>query len=96
MMWLIVGLLIGAVAVYLTQSRQVKLGPLEWVLLAVGVVFILLALANFTGSLEEREPLAATVLLASFGIPGLILLAVTGVRVCRKRSPESALATGKS
>lgn len=96
MMWLIVGLLIGAVAVYLTQSRQVKLGPLEWVLLAVGVVFILLALANFTGSLEEREPLAATVLLASFGIPGLILLAVTGVRVWRKRSPESPLATGKS
>lgn len=96
MMWLIVGLLIGAIAVYLAQSRQLNLGPLDWVLLVAAVIFILLALANFTGSLEEREPLAATVLLASFGIPGLILLAVIGVRVWRKRSLASPLAAGKS
>lgn len=96
MTWLIVGILIGAVAVYLAQSRQLKLAPLDWVLFAVAVVFVLLALANYTGSMEEREPLAATVLLASFGIPGLILLAIAGVRVWRRRSTVSPLATGKS
>lgn len=96
MMWLIVGLLIGAVVVYLAQNRQVKLAPLDWVLFAFAVVFMLLALANYSGSMEEREPLAATVLLASFGIPGLILLAIAGVRVWRRRSSESPLAAGKS
>ena len=96
MTWLIVGVLIGAVAVYLAQSRQLKLGPLDWVMFALAVVFVLLAIANFTGSMEEREPLAATVLLASFGIPGLILLAIAGVRVWRRRSPESPLTAGKS
>lgn len=96
MMWLIVGVLIGAVAVYLAQSRQLRLGALDWVLFALAIVFVLLGLANYSGSMQEREPLAATVLLASFGIPGLILLAIAGVRVWRRRSAAAPLATGKS
>jgi hypothetical protein len=86
MLWLILGIVIGAVVVFLANNRQVKLAWPDWVLLALAVVFLLLAIANYSGSMEEREPLAASVLLASFGVPGLVLMAIAGVRVWRRRA----------
>jgi len=96
MLWLIVGILIGALVMFMANNRHVKLDWLEWVLVVAGVVFVLLALANYSGSMTEREPLAATVLLASFGLPGLILFAIAGVRVWRKRSQQSPVLAEKS
>ena len=95
MLWLIVGIVIGAAVIYLANNRQLRLSPLDWVLFAVGIVFLLLAIANYTGSMQEREPLAAGVLLASFGLPALILFAIAGVRVWRRRSQVPPLVTGK-
>ncbi len=86
MLWLILGILIGALVVFGARSRQIQLAWLDWVLIAVGVVFFLLAIANYSGSMEELEPRAAMFLLASFGIPALILFAIAGVRVWRKQT----------
>ncbi len=83
MMWLILGILIGALVLYAANTRRVKLTWLDWVLSVVAIVFFLLAIANYSGSMSELEPRAAGFLLASFGIPGLILAAIVGVRIWR-------------
>jgi hypothetical protein len=85
MLWLVLGLLIGAVFVFMLLRPEIKLAWFDWVLLVVAVVFFLLAIANYTGSMQELEPTAAWFLLASFGIPGLILAAIVAVRVIRNR-----------
>lgn len=90
MTWLIIGILIGALFVFLANNRQIKLGWLDWALVAAGIVFFVLAIANYTGSMEELEPRAAGFLLASFGIPGLILVAIAGVRVWRNQTQSTA------
>lgn len=82
--WLILGILIGAAGIFLAKYNRIQLTWLDWLLLAVAVVLFLLAIANYSGSMNELEPRAATFLLAAFGIPGLILAAIAGVRVWRK------------
>jgi malonyl CoA-acyl carrier protein transacylase len=81
----IVGVLIGAAFVYLARQPGIKLAWYDWLLLAVAVVFYLLAITNYSGSMEELEPSAAGFLLAAFGVPGLILTAIVAVRVWRSR-----------
>lgn len=83
MLWLILGILIGALALYALNTRRVKLSWLDWVLSIIAIVFFLLAIANYSGSMSELEPRAAGFLLASFGIPGLIFAAIVGVRIWR-------------
>jgi len=82
---LIFGLLIGAGFVYLYSREDIKLAWYDWILLAVAVVFFLLAIVNFSQSRAELEPKAANILLVSFGLPGLILTAVVAVRAWRSR-----------
>ena len=96
MAWLIIGILIGALFVFLANNRQIKLGWLDWLLLVIAMVFFVLAIANYTGSMEELEPRAAGFLLASFGIPGLILVAIAGLRVWRKQTQQgTTVSAGK-
>jgi hypothetical protein len=91
--WLIAGFLLGAGALYLYKHPTVKLAWFDWVLLAIAVIFFSLAIINYTGSLEELEPRAANILLAAFGLPGLILTAIVAIRAWRKGSqPASATA----
>jgi len=82
---LIFGLLIGAGFVYLYSREDIKLAWYDWILLAVAVVFFLLAIVNFSQSRAELEPKAANILLVSFGLPGVILTAVVAVRAWRSR-----------
>ncbi len=82
---LIFGLLIGAGFVYLYSREDIKLTWYDWILLAVAVVFFLLAIVNFSQSRAELEPKAANILLVSFGLPGVILTAVVAVRAWRSR-----------
>ncbi len=94
---LIIGILIGALLVFMANNRHIKLGWLDWTLVAVAMVFFVLAIANYTGSMEELEPRAAGFLLASFGIPGLILVAIAGIRVWRKQTQQgTTVSAGKS
>lgn len=89
MLWLILGILIGAGAFYLWKNPEVKLAWYDWLILAVAVVFLLLGITNFNGSMAELEPTAAWFLLASFGLPGLILAAIVVIRLWRERQTAS-------
>jgi hypothetical protein len=85
MLWIIVGLLIGAGFVFLATRGSLKLSWLDWIFLVLAVVFGLLALQNFTASLAELEPKAAWILLAAFGVPALLFAAIVVVRIARVR-----------
>lgn len=84
--WMIVGFLLGVGAIMLRRNPHIKLAWFDWVMLVLAVVFFVLAVVNYTGSMEELEPRAANFLLASFGLPGLIFTAIVGVRALRSRS----------
>lgn len=83
MTWLILGILIGAGFVFLAHRSEFKLAWYDYVILAAAMGLILLAIANFSGSRAELEYKAANILLLAFGVPGLILAAVVGVRAWR-------------
>lgn len=85
MLWLILGILIGVGGLYLANRKDIRLAWYDWVLLALAVVFMLLAISNYLDSLAELEQRAAWFLLASFGLPGIILAAIVGVRVWRNK-----------
>lgn len=85
MFWIILGILIGAGFVFLLMRKPVKMAWLDWVLLALAVIFALLAIQNYTASLEELEPKAAAILLVMFGLPAVIFSAIVGVRAWRSR-----------
>lgn len=90
MTMLILGILIGAgFMLLLRQPGGIKLAWFDYILLAIAVVFYLLAFVNYSGSLEELEPNAAVFMLAAFGIPGLIFTAIVGVRAWRTRQPSA-------
>lgn len=78
MLWLIIGLVLGAAIFWLITS-DVKLTWYEWVLGVLGVTLILFAIQNYDASQIENEARAAGYMLVLFGLPGLILAAVAGV-----------------
>lgn len=94
LLWLILGIVIGIGALYLRKQATVKLVWFDWVMLVVAIVFYLLAILNYTGSMEELEPRAAMFLLVAFGLPGLILTAIVGIRVWRNRLQSPTSETG--
>lgn len=86
----ILGILIGAGFMFLLrQPGGIKLAWYDYILLAIAVIFYLLAIVNYTGSMQELEPNAAIFMLAAFGIPGLIFTAIVGVRAWRIRQPAA-------
>lgn len=85
MWWLILGILLGVGALFLYTRKDIKLAWYDWVILVVAIVLYLLAIENYSGSMAELEPRAAVLLLASFGLPAVILTAIVGVRVWRNR-----------
>jgi hypothetical protein len=88
MLWLILGLIIGAGGWWLvswTRARRLQVTWLEWLLLIVAVVFALLAIQNFAASLSELEEQAPWVLLILFGAPAVILAALAWLLVWRRQ-----------
>ena len=51
--WIIAGFLLGAGALYLRNNPKIKLAWFDWVLLVLAVVFFMLAIATYNGSLGE-------------------------------------------
>jgi hypothetical protein len=92
LLWIVVGLLIGAGFVFLATRQTLKLAWFDWIFLVLAVIFALLALQNFTASLAELEPRAAWILLGAFGVPALLFAAIVVVRVVRARlsAPKAA------
>jgi uncharacterized membrane protein len=81
--WLIVGIILGAGALYLQRNADINLAWFDWLILAIAVIFYMLAITNYSDSMNELEPRAAWFLLISFGLPGLILTAIVAIRVWR-------------
>ncbi len=79
MLWLIIGLVLGAAVYWLVTTEKVKLTWYEWVLALLGVILLLIAIQNYSASQVELEPRAGGFLLLLIGLPGLILAAVAGV-----------------
>lgn len=77
MLWLILGLVIGAGAVWIAvRSRnndEMATPWYGWVLGILALLFGLLAIEVFVNSLAELESQAAWMGLAAFGVPALIL-----------------------
>lgn len=85
MLWIVLGILIGAGFALLATRSVIKMQWFDWVLLALAIVFALLAIQNYTASLEELETKAATILLVMFGLPAVIFGAIVGIRAWRNR-----------
>lgn len=99
LLWLLVGFALGVAAIMLRHNTEIKLAWYDWVMLVFAIIFFVLAYVNFTGSMAELEPRAAWFMLAAFGVPGLILTAIVGVRVWRgyqTAQPTSAPASMKT
>ena len=92
MLWLILGILIGAGVAYLATRNDIKLAWFDWVIGAVGLALALLAVQNYVASLAELEPRAAGILLAAFGVPALIFLAAFAARLVRALQLQAAVA----
>ena len=88
MLWLIVGLVLGGAVIGLMawmRSKNTSLTWYEWLLGILGVLLLILAIQNFTQSLWEIEAMAGWMMMLYFGLPGIIILAVTA-RLVSKRS----------
>lgn len=79
MLWLILGLLVGAavvLAVRAAQRSHVQVRWYEWLLGALGVVGLLLTIEASVGSFAENEARAGWMAVATLGIPSVVLLAI--------------------
>ena len=78
-MWLIIGLVVGAVLLALVawlRSRDIKVTWYEWLIGVIGLLLLLFTIQNFAGSFIELEPTAAYMFLLVTGLPALILLVI--------------------
>lgn len=91
MLWLILGLVLGGFFVWIATRSSFKLTWYEWILVALATILALFAIQNYTASLTELEPRAASFLLLMFGAPAVVLAAIAAglafLRVRGKKAP---------
>jgi len=91
LLWLILGLVLGAGLLWLATRASLRFTWYEWLLAALALVLLLFTVQNYFASLTELEPRAAGFMLLLFGLPGLILVVVDSVLVwLRLRKPKVA------
>lgn len=73
---LLLGLVIGAAAVYLIKSG-VRIKWYEWLLGAIAMLFLFATVQHYVGSLNEYETQSAWMGALIFGVLGVILAGVT-------------------
>lgn len=88
-MWfLAIVLILGAVLIGLAfwlRNKNIGVKWYEWLIGTVGLFLLLFALQNLIGTFSELYSQPAWILLAMFGVPALILLAVAGQLVWRRQ-----------
>jgi uncharacterized membrane protein YeaQ/YmgE (transglycosylase-associated protein family) len=87
-MWLVIGLVIGALLIWMVSAMKAKgmaFKWYEWVIGIIGLALLLFTVQNFFGSQAELEPKAANMFLLVTGLPALILLAITWQLVIRHK-----------
>jgi uncharacterized membrane protein YeaQ/YmgE (transglycosylase-associated protein family) len=91
-MWLVIGLVIGALLIWLVsvmKGKGISMKWYEWIIGLIGLALLLFTVQNFFGSKAELEPTAANMFLLITGLPALILLAVTWQLVIRHKAKAS-------
>jgi len=86
-MWLIIGLIAGAVILGFLQwirSKNVSIAWYEWLIGIVGLALLFFTIQNSLASIAELEPQAASMFLLVTGLPGLIMLAVVWQLIARR------------
>ena len=86
-MWVLIFFSLGVGLILLLtwlRSSQISVNWWEWLLGVLGLLSLLIAIQNFVTSFAELESDAAWLMLATFGIPALILLAVPVSRIWRR------------
>ena len=87
MLWLILGLVVGAAILALvmwSNNRGVSIKWYDWVIGLVGLLLLLFTIQNFFGSNAELEPTAANLFLLVTGLPAIILLVVAWQLIARR------------
>ena len=87
MLWLILGLIVGAAILALalwSNNRGVSIKWYDWVIGLVGLMLLLFTIQNFFGSNAELEPTAANLFLLVTGLPAIILLVVAWQLIARR------------
>ncbi|MHB1006811.1 MAG: dehalogenase [Chloroflexota bacterium] len=80
MLWLVLGLVVGAVFVYFAAGQASGKFHIRWYqwLFGVGAAALyLMAIQNYLGFLDELEPAFANLMLVLMGVPAVILTALT-------------------
>jgi hypothetical protein len=93
MVWLILGILIGAGTWWLAiilRARHISLKVYEWGMLAIAGALLLLGLQNLLGMYGEFEPRAGWLLFALFGIPAVVLIALVGWLAVKRPNAKPA------
>ena len=88
-MWLVAGLIVGALVVWLVyfmKSKNMAFTWYEWVIGVIGLALLLFTIQNFFGSQAELESKAASMFLLVTGLPAVILLVITGVLATRHKT----------
>jgi hypothetical protein len=78
-MWLVIGIIVGALLIWMGISLNMAHKGLtwyEWLIGLIGVALLLFTIQNYFGSQAELEPKAANMFLLVTGLPALIFLAV--------------------
>jgi biotin transporter BioY len=86
MLWLILGFVIGAGALWLAswaRAKNVKVSWLAWLLLAIAVVSALSGIQNYVELMAEYEPQAAVMMIPMYGVQVLVPAALAVLLVWR-------------
>ena len=88
-MWFFIALVVGAAFVALewwTRRQNIVVTWYDRLIGAVGVILLLFTLQFYIGSQLEFAPGPANFYLLVVGLPGLLLIAVAGSLIWRRRS----------
>ncbi|APV43962.1 reductive dehalogenase membrane anchor [Dehalogenimonas formicexedens] len=86
--FLIAAILVGLMAVLgiFLRSKGMVTKWYDWAIISVGLLMGMFALQNYFGSISEFENQAATMFLTFMGIPALIILAIAGALIMRRKA----------
>ncbi|OBW62902.1 MAG: dehalogenase [Dehalococcoides mccartyi] len=86
-MWLLLGILIGIIAlgiIWWASKSNTSLQWYDWVIGLAGLAMLLFTVQNYFASVAEGESKVASMFLLVAGLPALILLAVVWQLVIRR------------
>jgi hypothetical protein len=87
MLWLIIGLIVGAGVLALalwSNNRGVSIKWYDWLIGVIGLLLLIFTIQNYFGSNAELEPTAANLFLLVTGLPAIILMVIAWQLIARR------------